>query len=1163
MKTFFKILLYILVWSLISGVVIGVTVMAGGELMTGVNYAIGVFVAWLLFLAIRKAVLYYRAKQKVESLVNVEEGEKKPIFSFNFSIEKSPLQKNFSQMAKLLRNSYLKVHGDPMYVLPWYLVVGQENSGKSYLLEQANLASPTIDLEGLDKTDNDINWKLYNQAIAIDVPGHYIAQSSDNPNNAKWQQLLSLLKKHRAKEPINGVVVTLSMEHLLSENSQLLIEKAIESRRGIEQLMQELHVQVPVYVVITHTDLMPGFNQWVNTLQPASLNQPMGEVNNEGLNASAFVNHTISGISERIKQLMLNAIKDNEVSPELLLLPNQIEKLERQLEVFCESLFQNNPYQKTPFFRSLYFTGKNFSNDLQNGTQGLFSQTLLSNILPEERDMVSSIGRSERIARNQKLGKAFAWNSVFAIVLFSLYYSYSNDSDILNDAVNNNSGSFEESIQLSANVRTLYDYRDMVLRLEEHSWVPWMGYSETPEFITKLQGLFAERVNARIVEKTDQFFVRELAKRFTQGSDMSEEKIVAFISTLVRRINIIDAFVAGEDVTLLPPPYSESDADFFGIQDADIVAQLNTLYIQSLHWSTNLADIRQEAKLMDEQLNDILVKSKDLAKWLIPWANKVAGSAEVKISDFWSMGTGQMLADTVITGAYTIEGKETIDQFIAQIKQTNRYNDILAEILPGFEDEYKKQYLAQWEAFSNNFAKGTERLNSRNEWLTVINNLSTGRNVYFNALNLVNTQIAPYKDDAELPEWATMAIYYEDMRAFAPEEKTDGAQNKMLTKMALKMVGKAGPLGKAIAKAGKKGMKTQKKMAKNASGPSPDERQMQLEEAGKLLGEYRQSLADFVYSAEMRSVSHAAITGLFTAPDNPAKGEGSLAMVYSSLKKLQAIVGKENSGNKAFWALYTGAIDLMQSYMISESSCKVQDVWEQEFLTNIDGVPSYKLPNMVFGEAGMLWSFLDTELAPFVTKRLGAGFVAKNVEQDKYPLNSQFLEFAARADDARKTKQDFYPVQIGTMPTSTNLDAKYHVSQTELELLCADGSTLLVNQNFSNSSKFNWSESCSDVNLTVRIGRFVIEKRYEGELGFPNFLEDFKTGQKRFTAGDFPELSERLREAGISYIDLKYTMSGHDTLLKALDSKQLDIPRNITSCWNSAQLAATAATNNG
>ena len=82
---------------------------------------------------------------------------------------------------------------------------------------------------------------------------------------------------------------------------------------------------------------------------------------------------------------------------------------------------------------------------------------------------------------------------------------------------------------------------------------------------------------------------------------------------------------------------------------------------------------------------------------------------------------------------------------------------------------------------------------------------------------------------------------------------------------------------------------------------------------------------------------------------------------------------KENADNKAFWNLYSGGINLMQEYMITESACEVQNLWTDEFLTNLEGVPAYKLPNMAFGQQGLLWTFLDNQLAPFVTERFGAG----------------------------------------------------------------------------------------------------------------------------------------------------------------------------------------------
>ncbi|MBA6339751.1 hypothetical protein H4J59_01815 [Colwellia sp. MB02u-10] len=1161
MKKFLKFLLIVFIWLLISVAIIGGGLLAGLELNVSLIILGSIFVGWIAFLLIRKIVINYRAKKKVEGLISVEESEKSSS-NFNFSFAKTPLTNNFVSMTKLLKKSYLKVHGDPMYVLPWYLMIGKNGSGKTELLKNANLLSPTIDKKSLINTDCGLNWCLYNQAIILDTPGEFLATDSAANRNGEWLELLGLLKKHRPKEPVNGVIVTLSMDDLLADNSQKLIELGIEARKSIEQLMQQLHVQVPVYVIVTQTDKLAGVEEWVSSLNRELLTSPIGEINNDDLPVLNFIHEAVSNISERLKQLLLSAIREDSVSASLLLLPTKLEKIERHIATFSESLFQTNPYQKTPFFRGIYFVGDgaNTKHELVGKEKGIFSNKIFTEIIPNERDMISSLISSEKVARTKRLGKTFAWNATFAAVIFSLYYIYNSDVSTLDKVINENAGNFEESAELPSNISAMYKYRSMVNSLQSNAWVPWFGLSGTPEFIGKLEGMFAERVQARLVEKTDQVFVKELANIFTRDTDVSEEKIVAYISTLVRRINIIDAYMDGESndtLATMPAPYSYSDADFFGIQDSSVVDQLNTLYLQSLAWSTDKAMLRQEVLFLDEQLNDILVKSKDLAKWLIPWANKVAKSSEVRLSDYWSVGTGAINEDTIIAGAYTVKGKEVIDDFITQIKATQRYDDFLAKILPGFEEQYKKIYFDNWEHFAETFDNGSQKLNNRSEWLTIVNNLATGRNLFFNAMQLVSDQIAPYKDDPQLPAWGGLLFFYQEMLAYAPEEKTDG-NSKMINKMALKLVGKAGPLGKALAKSGKKGLKAKKKMNKGG-GPTVDERQMRLEEAGKLLGDYRLALTNFVYSAEVRSVSYDAISGLYMNPDNPAEGESNLSMAYTSLKKLQAIIGKENNENESFWKLYSGGIHFMQDYMMSESSCKLQDTWTNEFLTNLEGVAEYKLPGLAFGAEGLLWPFLENQLAPFVSERFGAGYVASKVGQIPYPISSEFLEFAARAKDGKQAKQAVYPVHLATLPSSTNLDSKYVIKETSIEMQCASGSTALVNKNFANSELFEWTESCSKVNLVINIGRFRLEHAYDGELGFPNFLADFKTGQKRFTPDDFPRESDRLREAGISFMDIKYRIDGQNSLLQALKSKQIAIPREIAGCWPDNQSSLSAS----
>lgn len=1156
MKTFFKFLLWLLVWTLIAAACVGGAILVGHSLELGLQILAGLFLAYLLFLLLRKAVIHYQAKKKVESLVNVTEPENKDK-AIRLLRSKTGLDLNFRAVVKMLNRSYLKVHGDPMYVLPWYLVIGHDGSGKTFTLDQANLPKPTIEGDVQLRNDDGINWHLYNQAIALDTPGEFLA-GVEGSRNGEWLKLLSLLKKYRSREPVNGVIVTLPMDVLLEGNSQKLIEMGTQARKNLEQLIQILHVQVPIYVIVTKLDLLPGVNEWIANLDQERFRDPLGMVNGSAAAPGEFVGHTVRALGERLKQLQLTALQQANVSSDLILLPTRFEALERHLVTYAESIFQENPYQKTPLFRGIYFMGEARGVELQTDSEGrgIFSNRFFTAVVPSERGMLTSLARIERVETTRRMGKVAVWYLVSAGVMAALYHNYQGNFSLLQQTADQNAGNFEEAVAFEQNINTMYSYRNMVEQLAANSWSPWFGFDNSrPQFIGQLQEIFAERVRTRLVARADQVFSAVMTTALYADKDASEEQIVAFISTLVRRINILDAYMAGAsagELSGMPMPYSDSDADLFGIRDVATVEKLNNLYLQSLFWTQDQSQLQQELRLMDQQLGNILQQSKALASWLIPWANGVMTAEQVRVSDFWGAGSGELRQDTAITGAYTLAGKELIDGFIDQIRATNRYGELLDEILPGFAASYKKQYLKQWEAFARDFPSGSNKLRNRDEWLTVINNLSTGRNIYFNALDMVYAQLEPYRDDEELPDWAMMVGYYQDMRAFGPEEKTDdGKQGQVLTKMAMQVVGKAGPVGKAIAGAGKSGMKSKKKLDKAAgkSGPSADEREMQLEQAGVLLGDYRQALSDFVYSAEIRSVSYSSMAGLYASPDRPDQGDSSLARGYASLKKLQGLVGKENRDNKAFWNLYSGALTLMQQFMVAESACEVQQGWENRFLANLQGVPEYKLPELAFGSTGLLWNVLQTDLAPFVREQLGAGYVARRALDQVYPVTPAFLTFAARARDARQAKQDTYKVDIKGMPTSTNLDARYHVSQTRLELRCADQVSELVNRNFPITRNFTWNTSCSDVVLSIEIGRFSLEKRYDGPLGFPNFLKDFGSGMKRFTPSDFPANAEQLRESGVSFMEVEYRITGQDALMASLDNRGLAIPDQIAACW--------------
>ena len=62
-------------------------------------------------------------------------------------------------------------------------------------------------------------------------------------------------------------------------------------------------------------------------------------------------------MTRSLRAANLTALGQEKQETALMRLPTLVGKLQRPLELFTEALFQSNPYQKTPIFRGLFFSG--------------------------------------------------------------------------------------------------------------------------------------------------------------------------------------------------------------------------------------------------------------------------------------------------------------------------------------------------------------------------------------------------------------------------------------------------------------------------------------------------------------------------------------------------------------------------------------------------------------------------------------------------------------------------------------------------------------------------------------------------------------------------------------------------------------------------------------
>jgi type VI secretion system protein ImpL len=1170
-KKILKFLLIVIIWLLIGVALVGGCILLDYPGEYGLYIFLGLLLVWYGVKLIRKLYRRHQAAQRVKQLINVEAPEAENDDServFGLWRRRTELETSFRGLLQTLNMTELSRRGDPLYVLPWIAVIGDAEPASSELIQGARLPAPTIDVKRPDDNSTGIDWHLYNQSLLISTPAEFM-HGGPAISDSRWLELLTLLVRHRGVEPLNGLVVTLPARVLLEGDTENLMDRAQKARRLIEDSVQVLGVQVPVYVMVTGLEEMEGVSQWLERLDDDALRQAVGQINEQGSGAEELAVTAVEALASQIRMMNLAAVRGSQLPPDLMRLPVRVRDMTHSLKTFMATLFQDNPYQKTPPLRGLYFA---CMTQRREHPVSAFTYDVFGRIVPADRARVQPVAVQQRQTLWRERRRTLAWTGAAGLALFVLSALYLNDYGKLENLRESQvqlratsdpgvSGALEKSL------RTRQQDLELIRTLQDTRWLPWLPFGGEQAFIDRMQSRFSMKVQEELIAPIDEAFLNTLTTDFFNVAFNPDDKglldaVGAYTGILVRRINLLNAYMSGasaDELRAMPMPY---DAGEVQAVSRELLGTINELYLQSLLWrdrsagdDEDIAAVRAQRDEMVATLDRILGHSGDSLAWVIDWLNGNPNYEGYDLADQWDSGSRSMERQVRVAGAYTLAGKDAIESYLDELQRASPDSEALGDMLPGFFRVYRRQYLNAWETFATEYQLGLTRLANADDYLLYINSLSTGRNQYFNALDLVYSQTAPFIDQLnnegeDLPDWLFMLDYYNDMASLSPDEGTDtSARDRTLAKLALKTVGTAGPLGKALAKSGKKGLKTKKKLDKAGGGPSKSERMLRLEQAAGLLGDYRDALNDFVFNAERRSVSYTAMRNRFQNADNPGGGSGSLAKAHGVLRELQALVGKPNRDNRAFWTLFAGPVELIEAYALQEASCQFNEEYRNDFLAAIEGVPEYRKPGYTYGPDGILWTFMDNAAAPFVTQKLGAGYVRVSAGDLRLPINSELLRYATRALDQRNARSEV-AVEIKTKPTQTNLDALYGVSESRLQLQCPAGSKLLVNRNFANSEVFTWNDQCADTRLRLAIGAIEVEKTYTGPTGFPRFLDDFRSGSKRFTPADFPRHEQQLREYGVTFIDVQYNLSGHQAILRLLDTRPDDPPARASACWN-------------
>lgn len=286
--------------------------------------------------------------------------------------ESSALKSKFVAALDLLKHT--KGGATSLIELPWYMIIGSPGSGKTTLLANSGLNFPLSEklnakhIDGVGGTKN-CDWWITSESVLLDTAGRYTSQDSfQEVDQSGWMNFLSLIKKYR-KKPISGLIVSISMADILSMNEYELNQHVMQLKLRISEVNRFFNTQLPVYVLITKSDLLAGFTQYYDSFSHKEREQAFGFTFDE--NKPADLTQNVSDqFTQKFNDLLASLFRrqwprmamerDASKKAAIYSFSNQIASLQQSLQNIVVNLEQVEDSIGTDILpgkiRGLYFT---------------------------------------------------------------------------------------------------------------------------------------------------------------------------------------------------------------------------------------------------------------------------------------------------------------------------------------------------------------------------------------------------------------------------------------------------------------------------------------------------------------------------------------------------------------------------------------------------------------------------------------------------------------------------------------------------------------------------------------------------------------------------------------------------------------------------------------
>ncbi len=463
----------------------------------------------------------YQESRINKDLVNDIKASQEPILKY--VKEDSHLSQQFNDIDSTLKKAKFNTNhsfidrmfnnGQYLYQMPWYVLLGPAGSGKTTVIKQSGLNFPLESSFGFSANGmagtRDCDWFLTDDAVLLDTAGRLALQDSNANSDAyDWQEFIKLLKRYRPKQPINGVVVTISVDELIHQSEQETMELASQLRTRINEMKTEFGINFPVYLTVTKLDMLRGFDEFFSNLDNEHRNLSLGvNIPQELLHKeqtsilAGYIEKELSKLKDSLDssylQIMSN-LQDEEQKKALFAFSDDFDVLNKRLVKVFDGLYKSSKFENSILWRGIYFTSaiqegkrldpffenisdnfeltnKYLDDNLQEVSNksffihNLFARTIIREAELADKNLLWSY--KYRTIRWAMIGSTFGLGLLAG---FALINSYFKNNSYLSE-VNDNTLALTQKLSLEKQTRDLYHAISMATDIRNTAKVDGVG----------------------------------------------------------------------------------------------------------------------------------------------------------------------------------------------------------------------------------------------------------------------------------------------------------------------------------------------------------------------------------------------------------------------------------------------------------------------------------------------------------------------------------------------------------------------------------------------------------------------------------------------------------------------------------------------------------------